>query len=262
MAILILTSASGSPGVTTLAVGLALTWPRPVLLADCDPGAHQAVLAGYLAGQSAQGKGLLRVAEAHRDRRPLREVVIDQTIPLTADDHERRLYLPGFTRPGSAAHFGAVWEDLADTFDRLGDVDFDVIVDAGRLGPAGLPTALTERSALTAVVLRSTLRAVISTRVHLPTLQDAVRASDPQRRHLGLVVVGEGQPYGRGEIAKALGAPVVAGIADDVASAGHFSDGRPRHRKFESAPLIKSVRGAATTLAASLQKTTELLRSA
>ena len=69
MSILILTSAGGSPGVTTLGIGLALTWPRPVLLADCDPGAHQAVLAGYLAGQSGHGKGLLRVAEAHRDRR-------------------------------------------------------------------------------------------------------------------------------------------------------------------------------------------------
>ena len=78
MALLILTSASGSPGVTTLGVGLALTWPRSVLLADCDPGAHQSVLAGYLAGRSAGGKGLLRVAEAHRDRRPLREVVLDQ----------------------------------------------------------------------------------------------------------------------------------------------------------------------------------------
>ncbi len=82
MAILMLTSAGGSPGVTTLAIGLALTWPRPVLLADCDPGAHQAVLAGYLHGQSSSGKGLLRVAEAHRDRRPLREVVIDQCLPL------------------------------------------------------------------------------------------------------------------------------------------------------------------------------------
>lgn len=54
MGILLLTSASGAPGVTTLGVGLALTWPRPVLLADCDPGAHQAVLAGYLAGTSAE----------------------------------------------------------------------------------------------------------------------------------------------------------------------------------------------------------------
>ena len=45
MAILLLASASGAPGVTTLGVGLALCWPRSVLLADCDPGAHQAVLA-------------------------------------------------------------------------------------------------------------------------------------------------------------------------------------------------------------------------
>src|SRR4029434_11328260 len=62
MAILLLTSTAGSPGVTTLAVGLAITWPRPILLADCDPGAHQAILAGYLAGRSTSGKGLLRLA--------------------------------------------------------------------------------------------------------------------------------------------------------------------------------------------------------
>ena len=36
-AILLLTSTAGSPGVTTLAVGLALTWPRPVLLVDATP---------------------------------------------------------------------------------------------------------------------------------------------------------------------------------------------------------------------------------
>ena len=46
MAILLLTSTAGAPASPPLAVGLALTWPRPVLLADCDPGAHQAVLAG------------------------------------------------------------------------------------------------------------------------------------------------------------------------------------------------------------------------
>jgi len=147
MAILLLTSTSGSPGVTTLAVGLALTWPRPILLADCDPGAHQAILAGYLAGRSANGKGLLRVAEAHRDRRPLREAVLDQTLPLSAEEETRRLFLPGFTKPGSAMHFGDVWEDLAEALDRLSQVDLDVIIDCGRLGPNGLPAALLERSA-------------------------------------------------------------------------------------------------------------------
>ena len=56
MAIVVLGSVSGSPGVTTLAVGLALAWPRSVVLADCDPGAHQAVLAGFLAGQSSAAR--------------------------------------------------------------------------------------------------------------------------------------------------------------------------------------------------------------
>ena len=260
MAILILTSAGGSPGVTTLALGLALTWPRPVLLADCDPGAHQAVLAGYLRGQSSSGKGLLRVAEAHRDRRPLREVVIDQCLPLTGEDGERRLFLPGFTKPGSASHFGAVWEDLADTFDRLGDLDVDVIVDAGRIGPTGLPIPLVERSALTALVLGSTLRAVMSARVHLPTVTDHSRLSSSARHQFGLIVVGEGRPYGRGEISRALGVSVIADVARDVHSAAHLSDGVARPRRFDSSPLVRSLRGAATTLAANLQRSTELVR--
>jgi hypothetical protein len=261
MAILILTSAGGSPGVTTLAVGLALTWPRPVLLADCDPGAHQAILAGYLSGQSSHGKGLLRVAEAHRDRRPLREVVIDQCLPLTGEDGDRRLFLPGFTKPGSAAHFGAVWEDLAETFDRLGDVDLDVIVDAGRVGSAGLPAPLVERSALTALVLGSSLRAVMSARVHLPVITDNSRLASPARHQFGLVVVGEGRPYAAGEISKALGLPVVAEIASDLQAAAHLSDGAHRPRRFDSSPLVRSMRGAASSLAATLQRSTELVRS-
>lgn len=261
MAILILTSTGGAPGVTTLGVGLALTWPRPVLLADCDPGAHQSVLAGYLAGQTSLGKGLLRVAEAHRDRRPLREVVIDQSIPLADDGPDRRLFLPGFTKAGSAKHFGAVWEDLAETFDRLGDVDIDVIVDAGRSGSDGLPPQLLERSALTGVVLRSTLRGVMSARVHLPVLGGEISAGGVERDKVGLILVGEGRPYARTEITKALGAPVVASIASDPVSAAHLSDGEPRHRKFESSPLIKSIRTAATSLSNALLQTAELVRT-
>jgi hypothetical protein len=249
MAILLLTSAGGSPGTTTLAVGLALTWPRPILLADCDPGAHQAILAGYLAGRSAGGKGLLRVAEAHRDRRPLREAVLDQTLPLSAEDDHRRLFLPGFTKPGSAMHFGGVWEDLAEAFDRLGDVDLDVIIDCGRLGPYGPPAALLERSALTAFVVTSTLRSIMSARVHIPT----------DRRHLGLIVVGEGQPYRRSEIAKALEVPVITTIAHDRQTASHLSDGRPRHRRFDTSPLIRSIRDASLQLSSTLQRSAELV---
>jgi hypothetical protein len=259
MGILLLTSTGGSPGVTTLAVGLALTWPRPILLADCDPGAHQAILAGYFAGRSANGKGLLRVAEAHRDRRPLREVVLDQTVPLSAEDGNRRLFLPGFAKPSSATHFGAVWEDLAEAFDRLADVDIDVIIDCGRMGPSGPPAPLLERSALTAVLLNSTLRSVMSARVHLPTLRDHPRLTSADRGHLGLIVVGAGQPYRSGEIAKALDVPVITTIAKDRQTAAHLSDGRPRHRRFDVSPLLRCIRDASSQLSNSLQRSAELV---
>jgi hypothetical protein len=265
VAVLVLTSCSGAPGVTTLAVGLALTWPRPVLLADADPGASQAVLAGYLAGRSANGKGLLRVAEAHRDRRNLREAVIDQCLALADADadaaDDRRLFLPGFTRPGSAGHFAGVWDDLAETFDRLGDLNLDVLVDAGRLGPPGLPSALLERSALTLVVLGSSLRSVMATRVQLPVLAETGRAGSGVRGRTGLVVVNEGRPYRAAEIGRALGTEVLGRLPYDPGSAAHFSDGAPQHRKFANAPLVRAVRGAASTFAGVLQESTALVRS-
>jgi hypothetical protein len=259
MAILLLTSTGGSPGVTSLAIGLALTWPRPILLADCDPGAHQAILAGYLAGRSPGGKGLLRVAEAHRDRRPLREVILDQTLPLSDEQDIGRLLLPGFSKPSSASHFGGVWEDLAEAFDRLADVDIDVIIDCGRLGPAGPPAALLERCALTAVVLNATLRSIASARVHMPILHDHPRLNSKDQRHLGLIIVGEGEPYGRAEIANVLDLPVITSIAHDPQTAAHFSDGEPRHRRFDSSRLMRSVRDASLHLSTTMQRSTELV---
>jgi hypothetical protein len=259
MAVLLLTSASGAPGVTTLGVGLALCWPQSVVLADCDPGAHQAVLAGYLAGTSAEGRGLLRVAEAHRDRRPLTEVVIDQSVPLTEDDTTSRLFLPGFARPSSAGLFGGVWPELSEAFVALDDHGFDVIVDAGRLSHSGLPTPLVERADLTALVLRSDLRSIVSARVHLLALREHPRLQ-ASARSLGLILVGAGQPYSAREIGKSLGVPVIAEIADDVDTARHLSDGAPRARKFDSSRLARSLHTTAAQLSTRFERSAELVR--
>lgn len=260
MSVLILTSTCSSPGVTTTAVGLSLAWPRSVLLADCDPGAHQAVLAGYLSGQTANGKGLLRVAEAHRDGRRLRDVILDQTIPLTSDSGPSRMFLPGFARSGSAGLFGGVWPDLAEAFDRLDEEGVDVIVDAGRIGSLGLPGPLLEYAILTCLVLRSNLRSVMSARVHSASFQESVVLSGV-RHDMGLAVVGEGDPYGKQEISKALGMPVLATIAHDPASASHLSDGQPRHRKFDSSPLSKTLHTSANSLFTHLQRSAQKIRS-
>jgi hypothetical protein len=260
MALLILASTCSSPGVTTLGVGLALAWPRSVLLADCDQGAHQSVLAGYLAGRSANGKGLLRVAEAHRDGRPLREVVVDQTIPLSTDPSARRLFLPGFTKPGSASLFGGVWAELAETFDRLAEAEMDVIVDAGRIGVQGLPVPLLDHAAAVCLVLRTNLRSVMSARVHSPHLKEQAQLSAAERS-LGLILVGDGDPYHAPEIAKALGLPVMATVAYGPEPAQHLSDGKPRSRKFDTTPLAKSLHTTAGTLHSQLQRTVERIGS-
>ena len=254
MAILLLASASGAPGVTTLGVGLALCWSRSVLLADCDPGAHQAVL-----GSSAEGKGLLRVAEAHRDRRPLTEVVIDQSMPLTEDDTTSRLFLPGFARPSSAGLFAPTWPELTEAFVTLDDHGFDVIVDAGRLSHSGLPTALVDRADLTALVLRSDLRSIVSARVHLLALREHPRLQ-ASARSLGLILVGGGQPYSAREIGKSLGVPVIAELADDEASARHLSDGAPRSRRFDTSQLARSLHTTAAQLGARFERSAELVR--
>jgi hypothetical protein len=99
----------------------------------------------------------------------------------------------------------------------------------------------------------------MSARVHMPTLRDHPRLASTDRGHLGLIIVGEGKPYQSGEIAKALDAPVITSIADDGHAAAHLSDGRPRHRRFETSPLIRSIRDATSNLAVMLQQSAELV---
>ena len=74
MAVYALTSAAGSPGVTTTALGLALEWPNQVLLVDADPvggSAIQLTVAG--AGESAETAAPLAAGDWEcraRDGRP------------------------------------------------------------------------------------------------------------------------------------------------------------------------------------------------
>lgn len=241
MALMALGSAAGSPGVTTLAVGLALTWDRSVILVDADPGAHQAVLAGYLQGRVPTDKGLQRVAEAHRDRRPLAEVAHDQTVPLTQQGaHDRRL-LPGFARSANAALFGPVWPNLIEALLSYEAAGIDIIVDLGRIQVESLSQALLQRADLVALTMRSSLRAVAAARSCAGFLSDPAQAGAGGDRNAGLIVVGENQPYSRREIGHALQLPVVAAIADDAGSAAALSDGCRRSRKFDQAPLAKSL---------------------
>lgn len=243
MAIILFTSAGGSPGVTATALGLSLTWPRPVLLAECDRHPSQAVLAGYLRGLSAGGRGLVGLVNEYRsqtDDSP--QQLLGQTVPLDDDPVQPRRFLPGFTNPGSAQLFEPYWPRLAGQLDELHQTD--VLVDAGRLDADGLPGALVERASQVLVLSRAGLPAVATVRLFLP---DLIAGLDEATK-LGLVVVGGGRPYSATEISDSLGVRLVADLPWDPATAAVLSEGDPPPRRLRERPLWRGYQALSSQL--------------
>ncbi len=257
MGLLVLAAAAGAPGVTTTAVGLSLVWPRDVLLVDADRDPSQAVLAGFLQGSDGRGRGLVELARAHREGRPLEREVLHHTIALAEDGNRRRLFLPGFTRPGTALLFSRVWGDLARALQALDSAGLDVVVDAGRIGADGLPRELVSAADAVAVVTRTSLRALAATRLYLPDLQEAVSLS---RGQLGLLLVGEGRPYSAGEISAQFGLPVWSVLGDDPVVAAVLSDGASHPRRFGQSGYARSLRQGAGTLAGLVSRSRQLVQ--
>ena len=68
MALIAVAADKGAPGVTTTATALAAVWPRPVVLAECDPAGGDIVyrLPGAHGGRLDPRRGLLSLAVAAR----------------------------------------------------------------------------------------------------------------------------------------------------------------------------------------------------
>ena len=120
------TAGKGSPGVTTTAVALAAVWPRPVLLAECDPagGDLPALLPGGGGAVLTATRGVVSLAAAARTQP---HPSLDDHVQLVAGG------LPVLAGPASAAQAAALsqsWPAVIDTLAGLEDVD--VIVDCGR----------------------------------------------------------------------------------------------------------------------------------
>lgn len=243
MAVVCLTSASGSPGVTTTAVGLVFCWPRPVLLVEADPTGGSGILAGFLKGTTAYEAGLLElalsplgVADALRDVvRPL-----SPTVSLLA----------GTRTHAQAPALRDVWEPLAAALADLEGNGQDVIVDAGRLGLTGSPQPLLESADLTLLMTRATLPSISAAR----SWADAVRQPATGWRHPGLLLVAEGRPYRDSEVSKVLGMPVVADLPDDPEAAAVYHRGAAPPRHFESGPYVRALQAAVQSIQAQVAR--------
>lgn len=239
MAVVCLTSASGSPGVTTTTVGLAFCWPRPVLLVEADPTGGSGILAGFLRGTTPYDVGLIElalsplgVADALRDVvRPL-----SPNVSLVA----------GTRTHAQAPALCDVWEPLAAALSELEVSGQDVIVDAGRLGLTGSPQPLLEAADLTLLLTRATLPSISAAR----SWAEAVRQPATGWQHAGLLLLGEGRPYRDTEVSKVLGMPVVADLPDDPEAAAVYHRGATPPRHFETGPYVRSLQAAAQSIQA------------
>lgn len=243
MAIIVLASASGAPGVTTTALGLALVWPRPVVLLDADPVGGSAILAGFCQGTVAHNDAMVSLALAHRDGRlvwTLPSVLM--TIPGT-----KVSLLPGPRSHAQASSLSDLWPALAVELAGLQRNGQDVLVDAGRLGMAYSPSALVAAADQALLVLRSDLPAMAAARQWAADWVAAARDGSGALTVSGLVV-GEGRPYSAAAVARTLQLPSAEAVAWDPDTAAALSAGRQASRKLSGTRLLKSLSGVAASI--------------
>lgn len=265
MSLIVLASASGSPGVTTTALGLALTWPRPVLLVEADPTGGSSVAAGYLRGQLVPPEAMLDLAFAQQGG-DLLETLARVSITLPGS---RVGFVAGVRSHEQANSLVPLWEPLASALRLLEDTGQDVIVDAGRLGLAGSPLALLEQADLALLCTRSDLVGLAGARSWAATLKDRFERAGAAT-NLGLLLVGTGEPFTAREVTTVLDIPVVATVAWDPAPAAVFSHGAPPPRPgigqrmagrsgIDDTSLVRSLRASRSAINATIRDTTNQL---
>ncbi len=230
MALICLGSARAAPGVTTLAVLLAGTWPRPAVLVEADPAG------GVLAPRygMALDPGLSGLAAALHQGRPA-DVFTQHAQELPGG-------LPAVVASPLTDRSTAVLDDSAALIASAASdsADLDVFVDCGRLS---------HRSPVTPLV-RAADRVLVVCRPRADELYAA--AGRVQVFGGGLVLVGD-RPYGSGEVTGQLGVEVVGVVADDPRPARAMVDGGSA-RTLARSPLVRTVRAFAQTLAGHLDE--------
>ncbi|WP_211254709.1 hypothetical protein [Knoellia aerolata] len=242
--------------MTTTALGLALTWRRPVLLVEADPTGGSALLAGYFRGQTSPAQSLIDLAFAHRAG-GLAEAIpwVAMQVPDT-----NVTMIAGTTAHGQARSLESLWEPLAATLKSLDAMGQDVIVDAGRLGLVGAPEPLMYAADLCLLVTRTDLVALAGARSWAQSVREGFEQQGGSSA-VALLTVGAGRPYQAKEVSKVLELPVLASLAWDTDSATVFSHGGTAPRGFDRSPLSRSLRSTQDGVLSQISRTTKQLSS-
>jgi hypothetical protein len=252
MALIAVAADKGAPGVTTTALALAAVWPRPVLLAECDPAGGDLVyrLPAADGGRLDQRRGLLSLAVAAR--RGLQ--------PHQAWEHTQKLnggldILTGVTNAEQGAGLNLLWGPVGRVL--AASPQADVIADCGRLGVDGPLYDLLAEAALVVLVTRASLGEVVRLRDRSSAVATALQKRGRTVAAVEVVVIADHKQLRTAiaEIGQALEpasarARVAGGLADDARGAellrGEWGG------KLDKSLLIRTARDIAEHLAGRL----------
>lgn len=239
-------SPGGAPGVTTVCLAAAFTWPDPVLLAECDPSGG-GVLPGYFAGRQPYRTGVAEVAmTAARDLEAARAQLAEEAVALDGEAR-RRLLLPGVADPRQALQIKGSWPQIAQVLTTAGR---DVIADVGALGVESVPYAILTAADAVVLVLRPTVRFVAMAGPRIEALSRGALAATPRF----LLLIGEG-PYPAAEVSRTLGGTPVLGTVPALAKAAQvLSDGATGRTRWAGRLQMSSLLRAVGNLGAELRE--------
>jgi hypothetical protein len=252
MALIAIAADKGSPGVTTASVALAAVWPRPVLLAECDPAGGDLVyrLPAAGGGRLDPRRGLLNLAVAAR-----RGLAPHQVWEHTQKLHGGLDILTGVSGAEQGAGLELLWGSVGRL---LADVPrADVIADCGRLGADGPIYDLLAHAAAVVLLTRATVGEVVRLRDRAAAVTAALAKRGWTAARVKVVVIADYRHIGAAvdEVGQALrgsGAPVrvLGGLAHEPKSAEQLSG--QWGGKLDRSMFIRTARGIAAGLAADL----------
>jgi hypothetical protein len=249
MALIAVAADKGAPGVTTTATALAAVWPRPVVLAECDPAGGDIVyrLPGAHGGRLDPRRGLLSLAVAARHGLG----------PAQVWEHAQQLrggldVLAGVTNAEQGSGLEPLWGPVGDLLATLPQAD--VIADCGRLGPDGPYYELLAQAAIVILVIRPSLGEVLRLRDRVAAVALAVGRRGGRRAQIGVLVLADRRRFRRAlaEVSHAVGganSPVglVGGIAYEPKSAQRLRG--EWGGRLDRSLLIRTARDVAAQLA-------------
>lgn len=233
--VLLAMASARSPGLTTAAVALGLSWPKPhqVFVAEVDP--DGGTIAGSHAANSDPGLKTLAAAGRHYLSPGLVTSHL-QTLPAGLSV----LMSPASPDRCTAALGALNPVGLGETLRTI--PDFDVIADCGRIDSSSPALPVIREADAVIFVVRPILREIVGLRGRLETLEL------PQPTRAGIVVVKEG-PYRLEDVAAAFTLPVIGTLEWDPRAASAINDGR---RLPGPSKLIRSAEILAAALASQL----------